>query len=302
MSNTYHIVDESLPGTIVENLLPKCSWSVEVFWSDLRQESDSLASELAMSLVQVDCALAELDGVDRTQVVGSSTLVVVCHRSISLEVAELVGSPGSVNGQLLVVGTNAMSMSVCVRKEAGLKDWIGRRLNTRNEVGRTERNLLDLCEVVDGVLVENELTNLAARKLLLRPNMGKIEDIDLLLLPNLFGLLRSHGLDLNSPLWVVSTLDSFVEILLGVVWGIIGRILLSDELSSLLGLHVDLSIDPVAILIDKLHGVAGVTVHEAVTIRNATVAHQNHDLVDRLWVLGKIVPEHSRIIGMSQMS
>ena len=42
--------------------------------------------------------------------------------------------------------------------------------------------------------------------------------------------------------------------------------------------------------------------HEAVSIRDTTVAHQDHDLMDRLWVLRKVIPEHGRVIGMGKMS
>ena len=201
----------------------------------------------------------------------------------------------------MVVGANTMAVGICIREEPGLEHWIGRGLNAWDKVGRAESNLLNFGEVVDGVLVENELTNLATRELLLRPNVCKIENVDLLLLPKLFSLFRGHGLDLNSPFWVVATLDGFVEILLGVVWGIIGRVFLSDVSGSLLRLHVDLSVDPFTVLVDEFHRVAGVAMHETVAIRNATVAHEDHDLMDRLRVLGKVVPERSRIIGMSQV-
>ena len=77
--STYDIVDEAFPGTIIKDLLPKGSRSVEVLGSNLGQECDGLASELAMSLVKIDSALTELDGVDRAQIVGASALVVVCH-------------------------------------------------------------------------------------------------------------------------------------------------------------------------------------------------------------------------------
>ena len=77
--STYDIVDETFPGTIIKDLLPKGSRSVEVLRSDLGQEGNGLASELAMSLVEIDSALTELDGIDRAQIVGASALVVVCH-------------------------------------------------------------------------------------------------------------------------------------------------------------------------------------------------------------------------------
>jgi hypothetical protein len=41
--------------------------------------------------------------------------------------------------------------------------------------------------------------------------------------------------------------------------------------------------------------------HEALSIRNTTVTHQNHELVDGLSVLGGVIPESRRFISMSEM-
>jgi hypothetical protein len=79
------------------------------------------------------------------------------------------------------------------------------------------------------------------------------------------------------------------------------RIFLRDELCPLLALEVKLAIDPFTSLVNELHRMSTISVHEAVTVRDATVAHENHDLVDRLWVLGQVVPEYSRVVGMREM-
>ena len=80
-----------------------------------------------------------------------------------------------------------------------------------------------------------------------------------------------------------------------------GGFLLSEELDTLLGLHMELGVDPLALRIDELHCVARVAVHEAVAVRNATVAHEDHDLVDGLGILGEVVPEHGAVIGAGEM-
>jgi hypothetical protein len=73
-----------------------------------------------------------------------------------------------------------------------------------------EGSLHNFREIIDGVLVEDELANLPAWELLLRSNMGEIEYIDLLLLPELICLLGSHCLDLDRPLGIFALLDGFV--------------------------------------------------------------------------------------------
>lgn len=143
-----------------------------------------------------------------------------------------------------------------------------------------ESHLFDLGEIIDGVFVQGHFTDLAARELLLRPDMGQVEDVDALLLPHILGFFRRHGLDLDRPLGVLATLDGLVQILLRVVWRLVEGILLGDELGPLHGLQVDLAVDPFATLLDELQGMTGIPVHEAIAIRNTPVTHKNHDLVD----------------------
>lgn len=154
--------------------------------------------------------------------------------------------------------------------------------------------LLDFGKVILGVFVEGELANFTEGELLVRPNVGQIEDVNLLLLPEFFGLFGGHGLPFYSPRGTVAAVNRFKEILLGVVWRLRLRFLLCQELCALLRLHVHLTVDPLAFLVDKFESVAGVSVHEAVTVRDAAVTHENHHLVDRLGVIREVIPEHCR--------
>jgi len=185
----------------------------------------------------------------------------------------------------LVVDTDTVTVGVWVREETGLEDWVGRWLDTWGHVSWVEGDLLDLGKVVLDVLVENHLTNLAERELLLWPDVGQVEDVNLLVLPEVLSLLWCHSLNHDIPAWVFTVLDGVVEILLVSIWRVLGRVLLSDETSALLGLEVDLSVNPVTLLVDKLHGVTSVSVHLSPVLWNTTVTHEDHDLVNRLWVL-----------------
>jgi hypothetical protein len=90
------------------------TWSVKVLGSDLGQESNSLSDKLAVDLVQVVRTLLERDWLDRGKVVWSTTLVVECHLTISLEIAHLEGADRLVDGQLLVVGSDSVSVGIGV--------------------------------------------------------------------------------------------------------------------------------------------------------------------------------------------
>src|SRR6187549_1015232 len=102
---------------------------------------------------------------------------------------------------------------------------------------RTESNLFNLGEIVLCILVQGELSNLSKWEFKVWPDVSKIEDIDFLCLPELLGLFWCHCLNFDRPFWVVAFFDSFVKIFLRVIWGIVCGVFLSDELSSLQGLH-----------------------------------------------------------------
>jgi hypothetical protein len=111
------IVDEARLCRVIEDLLPQSSWCIEVFRSDLGEESDGLSHEVTMCLVEVDSTLAELDWLNRAQVVGTGALVVESHLSVSLEVTSLEASARSIDWELLVVDTKAVTMGVGIGEE-----------------------------------------------------------------------------------------------------------------------------------------------------------------------------------------
>ena len=228
-------------------------------------------------------------------------MIVERHLTITLEVGHLICCAGAVDWKLLVVDTDAMTVGVGIGEETGLKNWIGRRFDSRDHVGRIVCHLLDLGEIVDGILVEDEFSNLTSWELLLRPDVREVEDVDLLLLPKLFGFLGRHGLNLQRPLGAVTVLDGEVEIFLGVVRSLAVRIFLRDEFCALLRFHVNLSVDPITMLVDKLECMTTVSMHEAVSIWDATIAHQDHELMDGFGVLRCIVPEDGAVIGMCEV-
>jgi hypothetical protein len=168
-------------------------------------------------------------------------------------------------------------------------------------VGRVEGDLLNLGEVVLDVLVQEELSDLAERELTLRPDVGEIEDVDLLVLPEVLGLLGGHGLDLDVPSREVTLLNGVVQILLMSIGRVVVGVLLGDEACTLLRLEVDLGIHPLALLVDELGSVSVVAVHLAPVLGDTAVAHEDHDLVDGFGVLAQVVPEHCRVVGMGQM-
>ena len=57
-----------------------------------------------------------------------------------------------------------------------------------------------------------------------------------------------------------------------------------------------LSVDKLASLVDELVRVARVAVHEAVSVGDTTVTEEDHELVSRLGVLRRVVPERVGVL------
>lgn len=89
---TRNIADEAFTGWFIPDFLPEGARSVEVFRTDLGEEGDGIAGEVAVSLVKVNGSFAELDGLDRGKIVGAGSLVEERHLAVTLEVSGLVSS------------------------------------------------------------------------------------------------------------------------------------------------------------------------------------------------------------------
>lgn len=62
-----------------------------------------------------------------------------------------------------------------------------------------------------------------------------------------------------------------------------------------------LAVDLFTLLVNELGSVSVIAVHEAVAVGDTSVTHQDHDLVDGLGVLRKIVPECSRVVSVCEV-
>jgi hypothetical protein len=59
---------------------------------------------------------------------------------------------------------------------------------------------------------------------------------------------------------------------------------------------MELGVHEGTIVLEPLEGVAGVTMHMVVTVRSSAVGKEDHDLVNGLWVLGKVVLKEEFIL------
>ena len=233
-------------------------------------------------------------GAVRGGVVGVGAVVAVnCHGTVTLEGVECV--KGRVDWDLLVVDAETVAVGIGVGEEAGLEDWVGGGLDAGDEVRGREGDLLNLGEVVLGVLVEGVLAEGAERDVLLGPDLGQVEDVP----AELLGLLGRQDLHVDGPAWVFTLLDRLEEVLGVPVWVLAGELaglFVVEGLAALVGLEVDLHVVEATIGLVPLVRVARVAVHVAVGVWSAAVREEVHDLVNGLLVGGEVVPEHGGIL------
>lgn len=102
------------------------------------------ASSVAGTTVEIGPPAQIRQGLDAALVIGPVALVDKGHRSIALEVGNR--NNGSVDWELLVVGSETVAVGIGVGEETRLEDGIGGGLDVRNEVRRREGSLLMRCD------------------------------------------------------------------------------------------------------------------------------------------------------------
>ena len=217
------------------------------------------------------------------------SILALGHEPIALVVVDLIDR--TVDGQLFVVGAQAITLGVLVSEQAALQQLIGRRLDAGDEVGGGEGSFLHIIEIVGRVGVQHELAYLNARIVLLGNDLGHVEDIVLVVQ----ALLVGQDLHADLPLGVVAPVNGIVEIMqeeVRVLGGDLGSSLVGHVLHALLAQEVVLDPELLAFRVDPLEGVASVAVHVPVAGRVAPVTHQIGDLVDRLRGVRPEVPLH----------
>lgn len=272
-----NVVDIGLTLLVVPDLLPQGTGLFEVKLSDLAQISPGTADEGLMPSKAGFIADSAVNGSllgdiserpDATLVVGSVALRDEGHEAIALEVGD--GDDGCIDRELLVVHTETVTVGIWVREETGLEDWISRGFDVRDSVGRREGGLLDLCKVILGVFVQDELADWAKWELGVWPDLGEIQDV----VAEFLSLLRGHGLHIDCPRWEISRLDCIeksLDTVLSVLTGETSSGGIIESLESVISTEMKLSVHETAVILEPLVRVARVPVHVVVTVGGSTV-------------------------------
>jgi len=230
-------------------------------------------------------------------VVGSVTLVSIdLHETISLSIDD-TASVGAVNGDLLIVNTESVSVGIGIGEKSSLEHLIGGGLNAGNHMDGGEGRLFDFSEIVVGVSVQNHLTDFNQGIVTVGPNLGDIKDVPLILGSISFG----HKLNLQSPGSGLSRGNVLKQISGGVIT-ISGSELSgfrgSEVLDTRVSHEVELDPESFALVVDPLESVRAKTVHVSVTIRGTSVGEEDGDLMGRFGDEGKEVPEGVGVLAV----
>mmetsp|Transcript_34855 Transcript_34855/g.86495 ORF Transcript_34855/g.86495 Transcript_34855/m.86495 type:complete len:549 (+) Transcript_34855:1360-3006(+) len=228
-------------------------------------------------------------------IVGRAALVAIdTHRAVTGVVVVPRAVPRTVDRDLVVVGTESVSVSVRVGEEPPLQHLVFAGLDARHQVGGRKGRLLGVLEVVLGVAVEDELADGDQGVVAVRPHLGDVEDVPLVG----GGLPLRHDLHEHRPRRELTILDAVVEVPCGIVGiapcqrpGLLSR----EVLDPLVSLEVHLDIGHLAVLVDKLERVGAIAVHVSVAVGRAAVAEEDRHLVDALGNQRQEIPEHVRV-------
>lgn len=216
---------------------------------------------------------------------GRSGVPVDAHLSVA--VVRVHGATRAVDGNLVVIYAEAVTLGVAVGKEAALQKFVRRKSDSGNDMRGRERGLFDIGEVVFRIAVEFEHADFDERKFLVAPRFGDVEGIFFVI----FCLFFRHDLEKQFPTREVFSLNRFKQIPLvafavprddccGFFVGQIFDSLLRDEMK----------FDPRARSrgVYEAERVAAESVHVAITCGNAAVRHHDCNLMKRF---GKHCPK-----------
>ena len=171
------VLDQASSFSFVQYLSEESSRLLEIIIGVLMRVSACEARECKLSLLLawvLDWAVERVG-----LVVGTTTLVSIYGSGTISLIVSYSSSVGAVDGDLIEVSTESVSVGIGVREESALEHLVCRWLNTWDNVSGSKGNLLSLSEIVLRVLVEDEFSNWDERVILLRDGLSHIENVEL---------------------------------------------------------------------------------------------------------------------------
>ena len=215
--------------------------------------------------------------------------IVGVHPAAAVAVVAVHRAACLVHRDLLVIHAQAVALRIGVVKQPRLQHAVGRDADAGHQVAGRERRLLHVQEEVLGVLVQRKLADLDQRVVGVRPDLGQVEGV----VGHLLCVRLGHDLHVHRPLGEVAAGNGVEQVAL------VAFAVLADQrlglgvgqiLDALLRLEVELDPEALAGRVPEAVGVRAKAVHVAVARRNAALAHDDGDLVQRFGQQRPVVP------------
>lgn len=144
------------------------------------------------------------------------------HRTI-LDSVEDLSLVGAVDGDLIEIASQAISMGIRIGKDSPLQDSIGGWAHSRHKVARIEGRLFSLSKVIDGVSVKDNLPDLNKGIIFLGDHLGGVKHVPFIVggiplrdcLNKEFPLSGLPRVDMvhHIPLGIIRILEAFLSLL-----------------------------------------------------------------------------------------
>ena len=184
-----------------------------------------------------------------------------------------------------MVYSQTIALGIAVGEEAALQHLVRRKSYAWDYIGRIERRLLHISEIVLRIAVELHHAHLDEGVIAVVPDLGQVEGM----IGAGQSILLRHDLDEQLPAGIVPPLDALIEVALMALsvpghYGL--RLFVGQVLDALLGDPVELDPEALALSVDHAEGMAAESVHMAIGVGYAAVAHGDGDLVQSILVRG----------------
>lgn len=203
-------VNHLSPLCIVEHVSEQGSWLLVVSVGMSVGVSSCLACH--WDLVMLEFSLLDWS-IQRVWFIVGSFLCMDSSSSISLVVSNSC-SVGAVDWDLIVVCAQSVSMGIIVREKSTLEHFVVGWFDTWDQISWSESRLLCFSEVVLGVLVQHQLSNLDKGIVTVWPNFGDVEHVESVV----FSFLNGHNLNIVCPRWEVTFLNAVIQIRSGEIF------------------------------------------------------------------------------------
>jgi len=204
----------------------------------------------------------------------------------------------SIDGQLLVVGSDSMELSIIVPMESSLEELIGRVSDSGNNSSGREGNLFDFGEVIDGISIQFDGSDLDDGELIVFPELGAIKGKWVLV-----SLFLLHDLDGEFVSGEISSIDGLSKILSEEVVFLARDefgFLIRHSLLSEFGDDVESDPDSLILFIDEAEGIGSPCIHGSETQWSSDGIGEDHQgSMESFGVLAGVIPQHVGVVESS---